>query len=341
MVSREPKNKTEISIHALREEGDTKLVEPLDHPEKFLSTPSARRATLINVILHRRAQISIHALREEGDKSIPGNGLPYQNFYPRPPRGGRPRHRRRSCPTDIFLSTPSARRATLKSDKVTYANTDFYPRPPRGGRRRCTGQLWPGSYFYPRPPRGGRRRPALPDSRKSYFYPRPPRGGRRGPWRVPQGAPDFYPRPPRGGRLTVFDVLGDKEEFLSTPSARRATRVRVGRHRAKEFLSTPSARRATRPDRPGKLVHRISIHALREEGDKGPGQKRRSVLDFYPRPPRGGRRPSKKLKFKERTISIHALREEGDRRLLRLGCLGRYFYPRPPRGGRLHGHLLF
>ena len=45
MVSREPKNKTEISIHALREEGDTKLVEPLDHPEKFLSTPSARRAT--------------------------------------------------------------------------------------------------------------------------------------------------------------------------------------------------------------------------------------------------------------------------------------------------------
>ena len=290
MVSREPKNKTEISIHALREEGDTKLVEPLDHPEKFLSTPSARRAT-------------------------------------------------------------------LKSDKVTYANTDFYPRPPRGGRRRCTGQLWPGSYFYPRPPRGGRRRPALPDSRKSYFYPRPPRGGRRGPWRVPQGAPDFYPRPPRGGRLTVFDVLGDKEEFLSTPSARRATRVRVGRHRAKEFLSTPSARRATRPDRPGKLVHRISIHALREEGDKGPGQKRRSVLDFYPRPPRGGRRPSKKLKFKERTISIHALREEGDFLIMSmpivmsaflstpsarratncapLPCLlVRYFYPRPPRGGR-------
>ena len=33
--------------------------------------------------------ISIHALREEGDKSIPGNGLPYQNFNPRPPRGGR------------------------------------------------------------------------------------------------------------------------------------------------------------------------------------------------------------------------------------------------------------
>ena len=35
--------------------------------------------------------ISIHALREEGD----GSGLPpvyaFWNFYPRPPRGGRPK----------------------------------------------------------------------------------------------------------------------------------------------------------------------------------------------------------------------------------------------------------
>ena len=35
---------------------------------------------------------------------------------------------------------------------------------------------------------------------------------------------------------------------------------------------------------------RISIHALREEGD-GPGRQLRVILgNFYPRPPRGGRR---------------------------------------------------
>ena len=45
--------------------------------DSFLSTPSARRATLFDVLLHRRAQISIHALREEGDasqvKQLPSN----------------------------------------------------------------------------------------------------------------------------------------------------------------------------------------------------------------------------------------------------------------------------
>ena len=56
----------------------------------FLSTPSARRATGCCGELSVDVNISIHALREEGD----GAGLrkssdtPY--FYPRPPRGGRP-----------------------------------------------------------------------------------------------------------------------------------------------------------------------------------------------------------------------------------------------------------
>ena len=56
--------------------------------------------------------------------------------------------------------------------------------------------------------------------------------------------------------------------------------------------------------------------------------------DFYPRPPRGGRRAAGKSAFQRGEISIHALREEGDR----FGQRGRhrsdYFYPRPPRGGR-------
>ena len=34
--------------------------------------------------------------------------------------------------------------------------------------------------------------------------------------------------------------------------------------------------------------------------------------DFYPRPPRGGRRTNKFCNFRSQLISIHALREEGD-----------------------------
>ena len=56
--------------------------------------------------------ISIHALREEGD-AIGASARPKrQNFYPRPPRGGRPRKQQRAGPHGRFLSTPSARRAT-------------------------------------------------------------------------------------------------------------------------------------------------------------------------------------------------------------------------------------
>ena len=34
----------------------------------------------------------------------------------------------------------------------------------------------------------------------------------------------------------------------------------------------------------------ISIHALREEGDANMDYRKRFFVDFYPRPPRGGRR---------------------------------------------------
>ena len=37
-----------------------------------------------------------------------------------------------------------------------------------------------------------------------------------------------------------------------------------------------------------------------------------SLWNFYPRPPRGGRRPATGLCPDTQTISIHALREEGD-----------------------------
>ena len=55
----------------------------------------------------------------------------------------------------------------------------------------------------------------------------------------------FYPRPPRGGRPPSLFNYNHPPIFLSTPSARRATKI------------------------PGSFTKnmKISIHALREEGD--------------------------------------------------------------------------
>ena len=144
-----------ISIHALREEGDPKSEQLFTSEVEFLSTPSARRATGRYARHDRGQHISIHALREEGD------------------------------------SAPMPRHCTAR---------DFYPRPPRGGRRRQTAGLMPGKYFYPRPPRGGRHLPDPGERDADDFYPRPPRGGRPwAQWVLPLPC-HFYPRPPRGGR---------------------------------------------------------------------------------------------------------------------------------------------
>ena len=95
----------------------------------FLSTPSARRATYLFDGHFLGLVISIHALREEGDGTFAGLLTCPRYFYPRPPRGGRPERSgqvRYMCV--LFLSTPSARRATLLLPRCISS------RPPRGGR---------------------------------------------------------------------------------------------------------------------------------------------------------------------------------------------------------------
>ena len=100
-----------ISIHALREEGDmdkgkswaNRMISIHASARRatpgryqtvkdvvFLSTPSARWATKMAKIYKPYGDISIHALREEGD--LMGSPLNFStaSFYPRPPRGGRP-----------------------------------------------------------------------------------------------------------------------------------------------------------------------------------------------------------------------------------------------------------
>ena len=60
-----------------------------DRSKRFLSTPSARRATSRMWSQVGMRMISIHALREEGDFRHTLQRSEHQNFYPRPPRGGR------------------------------------------------------------------------------------------------------------------------------------------------------------------------------------------------------------------------------------------------------------
>ena len=190
----------------------------------FLSTPSARRATRSFSSLrsaqrdfyprpprggrrqlrrHHRPipRISIHALREEGDAFRPPFWLACPNFYPRPPRGGRPHRTCRATTAVLFLSTPSARRATGFC-KVLYWSKEFLSTP---SARRATVPASSSLIAY------------------TYFYPRPPRGGRRKNLHAIVGIADFYPRPPRGGRPSQYNTSWNAMPFLSTPSARRAT----------------------------------------------------------------------------------------------------------------------
>ena len=145
--------------------------------------------------------ISIHALREEGDRDLYRFIADFGVFLSTP-SARRATHGPVSfSPINrLFLSTPSARRATNAVLSPLLILVDFYPRPPRGGRRgQCTGCRL-RKHFYPRPPRGGRLWQQGYIQLTNDFYPRPPRGGR--PVRMAGGLPIgyFYPRPPRGGR---------------------------------------------------------------------------------------------------------------------------------------------
>ena len=280
----------------------------------FLSTPSARRATCFRFWSHPDGFISIHALREEGDlrlRQSPGvvvisiHALREEgDLCPRPcivfahisihalREEGDPIGDGDFRVVSLFLSTPSARRATTHRHHLSKLMQKFLSTP---SARRATPAPHAAAgccrYFYPRPPRGGRLRQGCCLTHiPSDFYPRPPRGGRPGRLLRYSDRSDFYPRPPRGGRRPSEFVLDCVYLFLSTPSARRATAGRgvvegpqpisihalreegdgsssTGGTTSNEFLSTPSARRAT--DYASKVKHaqRISIHALREEGD--------------------------------------------------------------------------
>ena len=169
-----------ISIHALREEGDQRT-----RHEDVLSS------------------ISIHALREEGDHSQVAVPRIPCDFYPRPPRGGRPLKTQSVLDEIQFLSTPSARRATrgVGQPGREYAISIHALREEGDILKSPAARL--RSHFYPRPPRGGRHLEVIVVLFPILFLSTP--SARR----ATSGSAS-----PSGSLI-----------FLSTPSARRATDV--------------------------------------------------------------------------------------------------------------------
>ena len=215
----------DISIHALREEGDRLCVASTLPGKKFLSTPSARRATFFRKVVFSRKNRFLSTPSARRATGVVGESCVGVKFLSTPSARRATWKRGVRSAFKIFLSTPSARRATAVLCRQCNMRINFYPRPPRGGRPRTTSTL-------------------------------------------------------------LLYVT---------------------------FLSTPSARRATAPWLMDALKLIISIHALREEGDRLQGKscwtlrtflstpsarratstslmKWSSRCNFYPRPPRGGRR---------------------------------------------------
>ena len=284
--------------------------------------------------------------------------LPLCHFYPRPPWGGRLRRQRFRQPGWQFLSTPSVGRATSTNNCLPIRFCDFYPRPPWGGRRWNSPNYCLISRFLSTPSVGRATKTRFSLNHNSsisihalrgegdvirmilvakykYFYPRPPWGGRhvyvsfmdddlrisihalRGEGdlysvRSKAGNWYFYPRPPWGGRHIAGCASVVEQTFLSTPSVGRATF---------QNQSNPDALK-------------ISIHALRGEGDPAAYTSLYSPSKFLSTPSVGRATKWVVWRWGKQRISIHALRGEGDRGVTTNTTGGRNFYPRPPWGGR-------
>ena len=248
------------------------------------------------------------------------------NFYPRPPRGGRLQGCARQAgeaPISIHALREEGDRQKVRAP--CKQRNYFYPRPPRGGRllaireigsrtsisihalreegdSTTTGRHGVSTSFLSTP---SARRATFPAQRNS-----------------PRSPISIHALREEGDRSPRTSWHWTKQ-FLSTPSVRRATaETDQWDYMPALFLSTPSARRATKLFCKDGEVSAISIHALREEGDRAKMELSRNQNNFYPRPPRGGRLTGGTTMAGIFKISIHALREEGD--CLRRGiCLPR------------------
>ena len=191
------------------------------------------------------------------------------DFYPRPPRGGRPR-RGRKQPQRGAISIHALREEGDRLRSVLPLRFFyFYPRPPRGGRpgEQASTRTSQHISIHALREEGDDAPEVVQILLQISIHALREEGDLSGEI-TPKCSLNFYPRPPRGGRLGVHAVSLFSPIFLSTPSARRATwQTSANKLFSIKFLSTPSARRATRSRQCLRIATFISIHALREEGD--------------------------------------------------------------------------
>ena len=172
----------------------------------------------------------------------------------------------------------------------------FNPRPPHGGRLCAAGRLPEVSDFNPRPPHGGRRGCRRGRNLPERFQSTPSAwratitssdSGRCGQIsihalrmegdscaaRAALWHPDFNPRPPHGGRLQAGSKVEGEGDFNPRPphggrpvrQALDLQRIRISIHALRMEGDPSSWARQT--------VSMISIHALRMEGDSAPGSR--------------------------------------------------------------------
>ena len=144
---------------------------------------------LLHVGSAQAFNISIHALREEGD-------VPSGICVPGVP---------------VFLSTPSARRATASVAPILLAMAYFYPRPPRGGRpvvRAGDAATVPISIHALRE-EGDLAAASACQSAAISIHALREEGDRHHQRSHHKILQNFYPRPPRGGRLYDLPIKAE------------------------------------------------------------------------------------------------------------------------------------
>ena len=146
--------------------------------DQFLSTPSARRATIRSSKQYFLSVISIHALCEEGDIHMDVSSFFAGRFLSTPSARRATLSEVRPGVFDIFLSTPSARRATAAGPAAgRWAKISIHALCEEGDADTGVGQHRRSISIHALCEEGDRSTESLFRLGKD-FYPRPLRGGR-------------------------------------------------------------------------------------------------------------------------------------------------------------------
>ena len=174
----------------------------LNHPSRFLSTLSLRRATLLFHAACFALPISIHALLAESDKQIIDLKAIDKQFLSTLSLRRATGKVRVVEPGLLFLSTLSLRRATLFGALCWLIIKNFYPRSPCGERlNKIPNQCKIDKFL------------STLSLRRATTFSR----------FLVCGSNNFYPRSPCGERPCIMTTTICTALFLSTLSLRRAT----------------------------------------------------------------------------------------------------------------------